>query len=235
MIRPWHIFILGALIFASPSSAAEVEHIEVVSILTGPRSLRSNLMIVRKGDEYFADFQQYSPGQIQRLMEAAAAPPIPRLAMKDLGVTQKWLDANAERALNELKQSLPGGEWPQSSENDPSFSDARFLESFKNLKKVRTLLHDYYQEKWKDDYPVFKVDIYLQGGEAIIVRSTAQHLTMIPWVVERDGKKFETFNPRISAALADLLPWMFATNRDRLSGDLAQLIARRLFPPPIND
>lgn len=226
MIRLWHIFVLGVLIFAYPqsrSSAADVENIRIVSIQTGPRSMRSDLMIVRKGGEYSADHHRYSRSQIQRLVEAVTAPPVQRLDLKALGVTQKWLDANAELALKK---------WKQSSKDGPSIDDVRFLENFKDLKKVRMLLHNYYQEKWKDDYPELNVIISLQGGEEIIARSTSQHLTMIPWVVQHDGQRFETFNPRISAALVDLLPWTFATNRDRLSGDLAQLIARRLFPPP---
>ena len=135
MIRSWHIFFLGALIFAYPqsrSSAAEVEYIRVVSIQTGPGSIRSDLMIVRKGNEYIADHHRYSRGQIQRLAEAITAPPIKRLDLKALGVTRKWLDANAERALNEWKQSLPGGKRSPPSGNDPSFNDVRFLESFKN-------------------------------------------------------------------------------------------------------
>ena len=234
MFRPWHIFILAALIVVCPqsrSSATEVDNIWIVSTQTGPTSVSSNLLIVRKGNEYFADHYRYLRGQIQRLVEAITASPVLRLDLMALGVTQKWLDANAEQVLMEWKQSSPGGDWPRSSKNEPLFNDAQFLESFKNLKKVMTLLHNYYQDKWKDDYADLKVVISFQGGEEISVRSKSQHLYMIPWEVEHDGQKYKTFNPQISAALVDLLPGIFATNRTRLSGDLARLIARLLSSP----
>ncbi len=63
MFRPWHIFILAALIVVCPqsrSSATEVDNIWIVSTQTGPTSMSSNLLIVRKGNEYFADHYRLS-------------------------------------------------------------------------------------------------------------------------------------------------------------------------------
>ncbi len=235
MFRPWHIFIFGALTILfplSPSTAAEVESVWVESTQTGPRSLSSHLLILRNGNTYFADFHPYSRAQIQRLVDAIAASPIPQLDLKALKINQQWLDANAEQALKNLKKSLAESKWPQPEEKKIILNDADFLDIFKNLNKVRELLENYYPGKWQGDIVEVKVIISFQDGGKAIAHSRSRHVFMIPWTVKRNGESHRTFNPLITAALVDLLPNIFLTNRDLLSEDLAHFIARRLIAPP---
>ena len=237
MFRSWHIILLSTLIVLYPPSAStafEMESIFIASTQTGPRSLSSHLLILPKGNKFFADHYQYSREQIQRLVEAIMYSPIPQLDIKVLGVNQNWLNVNTEPALKEWKQKRQEGKWPKPSEREIIINDAKFLATFKDLDKVSELLQKYYKEKWKGDFAEVKLDISLKGGGKITAHSKSQHLYMIPWVVKHAGKSYKTFNPQISAALMDLLPGIFATNRNRLSEDLAHFIARRLLTPQRN-
>lgn len=65
------------------------------------------------------------------------------------------------------------------------------------------LLDDYYDSMpWTDDYPVIDVRVHRKGGAVMTMHSHVQHALMLPW--QRDG--VETWDPRISDALAILLP-----------------------------
>lgn len=209
----------------------DVRYVHVVSTLTGLGGSKSELLILKKDGVFHADHYRYSPAQIDELLQAAQAPPVPELDLDRLDLTQQWLDSNAARVLAEMKASPDFKNAAGTNGNWTVKDDRRFLDAFKNLERVRGLLQAYYRERWENDYPELTIVFSLENGEALRVRSASQHLFMIPWTVERDGGQQITYNPRIGVALAKLLPWKFGTNRERLSGDLGRLIGGRLVFP----
>ncbi len=222
--------ILLALV-AGGACAAEVENVSATSILTGRASVISELVIVRKGPEYIADHDRFSREQIQELLAALVSPPIERLDPTRMGVTQPWLDANAEPVLKKLKRSRPCSEPGNLTKTRTAEEERRFLEYFKNIETATAAVENYYRENGEGGRPQIRIVVGLEGGSEIKARSVSPHLWMLPWRVDRDGRVVTTYNPRIGQALAAILPSTFSTNRERLTGDLADLIGRLLWAP----
>jgi hypothetical protein len=134
---------------------------------------------------------------------------VERIRMANLGITQEWLDANAEVAIEAYVNN-----------RNPSITPNRralHLSSFKDLKIIEKVLLRRFNIKWTDDYPSAEIEITETDGRAIKVSSKTQHLFMLPWTISGDGKELKTYNADISRAVASLTPEDFA-NKERLAG-----------------
>lgn len=61
-----------------------------------------------------------------------------------------------------------------------------------------------------DDSPTMLVELYFDGREMLGMRTSSNHVHLLPWTVE-SSDPFDNFNPEVSIALAALLPdeWLF--------------------------
>ena len=75
-----------------------------------------------------------------------------------------------------------------------------------------------YNVMWTDDYPSMRVVVETTENWHITLSSEEQRSFMLPWKVEGLGKPFETHDPRLSRAIAGLLPEGFL-DRERLVDD----------------
>ncbi len=93
---------------------------------------------------------------------------------------------------------------------------AMFLANFQDKRVLQTALET--SLAWHtDDFPEMDVTLTLENGERLLAGARSQYAFMLPWVITRNGKFAQTWNPDIARALAGLLPRRF-TNFSRLSG-----------------
>jgi len=170
---------------------------------------RYQVHIVRKSTGYFAGDKKVDGQLIENLLQALSSPAVPELDLDNLGITQAWLDANAERGVREYADVVYSAAAPN--------QQALYLSTFKDVAFMKRLLPSLYGGMWTDDYPWVEVDVIKKDGQKLVVRSEAQQLFMLPWEVTNDGRKIKTWNAEISRSVVALLP-VKATNRDRLSG-----------------
>lgn len=93
---------------------------------------------------------------------------------------------------------------------DPSFFDC-----------PTEAVEEHFGSMWTDDGPSILVRVHFADGRTMMIRSDAQHAFMLPLYVqdssaERSGGLSATYNPRLSLAIAALLPDGFL-NKERLS------------------
>src|SRR5689334_14406355 len=62
---------------------------------------RDELIITRQGTDYYTDGKKVDTSLVRNLVDALNAPTIPRIDLPNLGITQAWLDANAEKGVKE--------------------------------------------------------------------------------------------------------------------------------------
>jgi hypothetical protein len=82
----------------------------------------------------------------------------------------------------------------------------------------------HYGSCWTDDYPSHLIQIHCNDGRHITIRAEAQYAFMLPLKIVHSaiGAPYETFDPELSRALADLMPERYL-DRDRLAGHLGML------------
>ncbi|HST53313.1 MAG TPA: hypothetical protein VLJ61_14980 [Pyrinomonadaceae bacterium] len=168
------------------------------------------LLITHKPGGYFASGKKVQDQLVKNLLDAVDAPALNELDLSNLGLTQDWLDANAEPAVREYADAYYSASAPN--------LQALYLSSFKNREFIKQLVPSLFPGGWTDDYPRVEVEITDSGGGAIKIASEVQQDYMLPWEVSKDGQTVKTYNADISRALASLLPKKFA-NRERISGD----------------
>jgi len=77
----------------------------------------------------------------------------------------------------------------------------------------------HYGSIWTDDYPSHLVNVFCESGRQITIRSKAQQVFMLPLTItdSATSARYETFDPELSRALAELMPDDFLEH-DRLAG-----------------
>ncbi|MDQ3441510.1 MAG: hypothetical protein M3478_14295, partial [Planctomycetota bacterium] len=84
-------------------------------------------------------------------------------------------------------------------------------------------IQSHYASDWTDDYPEILVRLTFSGAGIVEIRTTAPQAFMLPFEVsDSGGGRIETFDPRLSRAIARLLPDEFL-ERDRLAGQSGML------------
>lgn len=200
------------LCFGPDSAIAQIQEIKKIHIVSnwdglGP-SGHSELIIERKSDGYRAKGKRIDDGLVRDLLEALNAPPMsPNLS--NLGITQNWLDANANLAL----KSYSAESYERAAENQR----ALFSTAFRDITLIARLMTRIIRGYSTDDYPSFQMEILKIDGQSVFVSTQEQPIFMLPLVISTDAQEIKTYNANISRAIANLLPLKF-TNRERLSG-----------------
>lgn len=144
----------------------------------------------------------------------------------DLGISQNWLDQNAEPAFAELFQD------PASSIS-PSQKDL-FISAFRNATVAKKAVDEYFRSGWTDDFAMVHVEIYdrsslecrlvrlvkprdLTCGKNIVLESSELHAFMIPWMIRENGQDRFSFNANIGRTLGALMPEKAAL-KERIGG-----------------
>lgn len=89
---------------------------------------------------------------------------------------------------------------------------------------TETVIKSHYASVWTDDYPAHLIRMALSGGRSIEIRTDSQHAFMLPLRVRdsASGRNDQTWDPRLSRALASLMPDDYL-EKQRLDGHLAML------------
>jgi hypothetical protein len=216
------LFIFCASSFAQTHEASKIRILSVWEGLGKPQ--KSNLLIIRKSKGYYADGNKIETHLVENLLKAAAAPAMKQIEPANLGITEEWLNANAEAGFKEYV----GYQLSSVAPNQQQL----YLSSFKDIQSIRKILPAVLLGIWTDDVPYVEVEITEADGSKTIISSDKQPTFMLPWKIEKNGQTFETYNAEISRALTALLPKKF-TNRERLSGEnfryiLAQSVMWRI-------
>ncbi|HEX8734677.1 MAG TPA: hypothetical protein VF721_05090 [Pyrinomonadaceae bacterium] len=178
---------------------------------------QSKLFIKQKKGVFYADGRKIDAKLVDNLLEALNDTGR-KINLADYGITQEWLNANAEKSLPQyLQKSAP-------NEKD------LFLKHFRDIKFIEEkILYEVLFDWWTDDYPSVELKIVKKDNSKIELNSSAQTDFMLPWKLVENEKNYSFANPRLSRAVADLLPQKF-TNKERLSGkNLAPQMAREIY------
>jgi hypothetical protein len=78
----------------------------------------------------------------------------------------------------------------------------------------------FYSQRWTDDYPNLHFRLFLSDAREVHIRTKCQQPFMLPFWITPPGANYRvsTYDPRLSLALADLLPDGYP-EKDRLSGN----------------
>lgn len=78
----------------------------------------------------------------------------------------------------------------------------------------------FYSVRWTDDYPAHHFQLFFADGREVHIRTTCQQPFMLPFWITPPGANYRvpTYDPRLSLALANLLPEGYL-EKDRLSGE----------------
>ncbi|MDN5211907.1 hypothetical protein QQ020_07585 [Fulvivirgaceae bacterium BMA12] len=130
----------------------------------------------------------------------------PRYILKNLGMDSTWIAANAARLFDSYKLSGPE---PTPAQRD--FCISCFLDKEKAMRASFSLIgtHNTY------DYPYIEIQ-FIQSNDTLSLYTDNPWPLSMPLVFE-DSIKY--YNPKISLLLAEILPDLKHSNKERLSGD----------------
>src|SRR5215475_6118437 len=204
--------ILLCLSLVTVTAVAQSRSVKRIVIVSGGggEGESGEFVITRKTGAYLADGIQVPDELVANLLSAIDAPVVAKTNLANLGITQEWLDANADNAMKEYAEDY----FSRAAKNQ----QALYFSSFKDPKIIERVLPDIFDSRHSDDYPIVEVEITETNGRVIKVSSEAQPVFMVPWVISRSGRKLKTYNADIGRAVANLMPNKFA-NKGRLAGN----------------
>jgi len=177
-------------IIAQSSSPGEIK---IVSSWTGLGPwARDELIITRKGATYYAADKKVDAQLVRDLVDALNAPAISSIDPSNIGITQAWLDANAEPGVKEYTEVYYSTSAPN--------LQALYLSTFRNLSFMKKLVASIYPGMWTDDYPRVEMKVTDDNGTRLVASSEEQQLFMLPWELTTHGRKWKTYNANIAAA-----------------------------------
>ena len=160
-------------------------------------------------------------GDVMALVRALTAPNINAPLLANLGITPAWLAEQSEDAAKHFGNL---------GEPNDDRQQAFLRKSFTNLVLIGTTIPHVVGSSWTDDAVWVHVVVRFIDGRTIQAETTNQPTFMLPWTLERDGKKTRTFNADISRAVSKLLP-DGSVNKERLEGgDLMREIVFQMDP-----
>jgi hypothetical protein len=185
---------------------------------------QTELVIRNDGKAYTLGRKRIEAASIDALVGAIKQPMISEPTGEGLGLTKPWLQ---EQLADIPKKSswwkLKSGSAKQRALFEHPFAEPDFfgkaLPSLFNFSRT-------------DDYPSLEITLSCDDGSTVIVSSHSQYSFMLPWNVTANGSTFSTFDSRISAAVAALMPNK-ATNKERITGrdfdvELAEAVMKHL-------
>ena len=208
--------ILTILLFLTISDFAlaqtrDVQEIQIISAWGGfgPAG-KSELTITRKLKGYYSNDNKVETQLVENLLNAIDENEISKPSLANLGMTQEWLDVNAQKGVEEYASVY----FSMGADNQKEL----FYSTLKNQRLVEILLLLIFSGGWTDDYPRIEIKITEIDGNTFVTSSDAQPLFMLPWKIIKKDKTISTYNANIAKALASLLPEKFI-NRERLTGN----------------
>jgi hypothetical protein len=193
------------------AQTAEVTQIRISSSWGGLGTpAHDQLVITRKRSDYYANGKKVNAVLVSNLLAALNAPTISDVDLANLGITQEWLDANAEPAIKEYADFYYSAAAPN--------LQALYLSNFKDITLMKGLSASLYRGWWTDDYPLVEVEVTKAEGTKLVATSKAQQLFMLPWEMSVGNQNTKTYNADIARAIVALLPKKFV-NRERLAGE----------------
>ena len=211
------LFLFLTSIF-SFAQTREVQQIKITSTWGGLGTPeKSEILIIHKPKGYYAKGNKIEKRLVDNLLNAIDEPEIKEFQAANLGITQEWLNTNAEPGVKEYADYYYSFAAPNQKE--------LYLSSFKNLQLIEKVLPSVLSGGWTDDYPGFAIEITESNGDKTVASSYEQPTFMLPWEVVENGRVTKTYNANISRAIVAFLPKKFA-NKERLSGeDLRRVLA----------
>jgi hypothetical protein len=125
--------------------------------------------------------------------------------LANLDIDSAWLESNAARL------------WELYKPKESKISAKAKEYCIKCLKNFKYAQHSSYaiQERFgTSDYPYVEIKLICKR-DTLIINTRGQLPFMLPWNM---NNKYESYNPNIAIALADILPYDEYSNRDRLLG-----------------
>jgi hypothetical protein len=122
-----------------------------------------------------------------------------------LGIDSVWLNENASRLWDLYKPDRF-----KVSEKARDYC----VRCLKNLEYARKASYAIQGSSSTSDYPFVEIRL-INEKDTVFINTDGQKPFMLPWNV---NEKYQSFNPQISIALADILPYDDYSNRGRLLG-----------------
>ena len=211
----------GGLLLSTPSMAfaQEVKRIEIKASYNNGFGYDKTVQtrIVRKNTDYVfcTSINKNSCAipiikeAVDHLVQAVALPPLEKLDVTRLGLTENKLKDNADKAFETKREGLKGRWLIERCEPElcsgPVYRET-FLRNYTDLKQAQRWFQYYFNSFWTDDYPFFRIKLIFENGGTETIESGDQHQLMLPWQVTRNGKVFKTYAPEIPRALQLVLP-----------------------------
>jgi hypothetical protein len=201
-------------LFSTSPRAAQAQHIEKLVISSSWGGLgkpgRSSITVEHKDDHYLERGRRVPVAKMAFLESALKAPVLTKPDLDNLGISTEWLASHFPEVLKyttyfDYEAGLPA-------------QQKLFRTAFVDEKTIQRRIERLYKSFHTDDYPQIKVDLTFDDGIMLVVSSVSQNPYMIPWSIQRNGSKSETYNANISRALFDILPENF-TNSFRLTDE----------------
>jgi len=221
---------LFCIFFLCCASLPDGRHLQIVIRTTRESAFggaETSVRIERKNGKYAAGNMEIPDEQVTAFLVAVDTRSEGPVSFSDLGITQNWLDQNAEPAFDEYFQGRSGSILP--SQKD------LFVSRFRSASAIGQAVDEYFQSYWTDDFPTAHVEVYDHtSGRAIVLESSAQHAFMIPWIITEIGRNRLSFNANIGRTLGALLPEKAAL-KERISGAyfrcaLSQSVYQQIWP-----
>lgn len=204
--------ILGLLLFVTASAFCTdvaVRQIEIKSHWGGLGTpQQTDLVIQHEAGTYKLGRKRIDAASVEALVAAVQQAPIGKPSLEGLGITKAWLQEQLTDVPNKSSWwKLKSGTPKQTALFGSSFTDPDF---------VGKVLPSLFNLSRTDDYPSVEVTVSREDGSTITISSHSQYSFMLPWNVSVNGNTFSTFNSRISAAVAALMPNK-AANKERIA------------------
>ncbi len=155
--------------------------------------------VERKNGKYVAqnldaENREIPDEQVTAFLAALDARTEGSVSFSNLGITQTWLDQNAEPAFGEYFNGRTRCIAPSQRE--------LFISRFRNASAIGKAVGAYFESSWTDDFPWTHVEIYERArGRVILLESSQLHAFMIPWTIIENGRGRLSFNANISRTL----------------------------------
>ncbi|HEX5082223.1 MAG TPA: hypothetical protein VFY40_09260, partial [Blastocatellia bacterium] len=135
---------LSLLTVTAVAQSRSIEQIRIVSRWAGLGPIaHGELIVTRKSGSYQVNGKKISDELIVNLLSAIDAPVVTAPNLANLGITQEWLDANAEKAAREH-----AGAYFSSANKD---QQALYFSSFKDPKFIEEKVLPRLYDSWHTD------------------------------------------------------------------------------------
>lgn len=206
--------LVSCCLFAASVAESQTQHIQKLVISSswgglGP-SGRSATTFLLSGDHYVQEGRKVPITLFESLESSLREPSLSKPDPANLGISTTWLESHFRAATEQTT-------YFDYSTGSPA-QQSLFHDAFVDQKTIQQRLDRVFGTFHTDDYPSVRCELTFTGGKKLILSTTSQNAYMIPWVVDRDNSKAETYNIAISQALFNILPKKFL-NRSRLTDE----------------